>query len=295
MSATKTHGGQSMARPLRRVVIGSPETAGWSDATEAARWKDLSYLHDPQPDLAIRQHGELRRLLSDAGIEILDLPAGDGLSMDSVYAHDASFVTDHGMILMSMGKAARRGEPAYHGTFYGSIGVPVLGTIEAPGQIEGGDIVWLDDRTLLVGRGYRTNASGIEQMRTLLTPGKIEVIEAPLPHGQGPGFCLHLMSLISILDERVAIVDLPWLAVSTVELLRRKDFRLIEIDPTERDSMACNVLSLGDKKLIAIEENRRTNARLREHGFEVGTFHGSEISHNGGGGPTCLTRPILRT
>lgn len=295
MSTTRTHGGQSMARPLRRVVIGSPETAGWSDASQAARWKDLAYLHDPQPDLAVRQHGELRRLLADAGIEILDLPAGDGLSMDAVYAHDASFVTDLGMILMSMGKTARRGEPAHHGSFYRSIGVPVLGAIEPPGLIEGGDIVWLDDRTLLVGRGYRTNASGIEQMRALLTPGKVEVIEAPLPHGQGPGFCLHLMSLISILDERVALVDLPWLAVPTIELLRRKDFRLIEIDPAERDSMACNVLSLGDRKLIAIEENRRTNVRLSEHGFEVGTFHGSEISHNGGGGPTCLTRPILRT
>ncbi len=283
-----------MARPLRRVLLCEPEVAGWADPERSARWQDLGYLHRPQADLASRQHAELRRLLGDAGAELLSLPAEDGLSMDAVYSHDASLATDHGMILMSMGKAARGAEPARHASLFASLGLPILGAIEPPGRVEGGDVLWLDDRTLLVGRGYRTNAAGIERMRGLLAPKGIEVIEAPLPHGPGPASCLHLMSLISILDDKAALVDLPWLSVPTVEILKRRDYSLIEIDPAERDSMACNVLALGDRRLAAIEENRRTNARLRERGFDVRTFPGSEICHNGGGGPTCLTRPILR-
>ena len=147
---------------------------------------------------------------------------------------------------------------------------------------------------MLVGHGYRTNAAGIEQMRTLLAPKGVEVLSAPLPYGSGPSACLHLMSLISLLDEKTALVDLPWLAVETVELLKARGFKFVEIDYSERDTLACNVLALGGKRLLAIEENRRTNARLSDAGFDVRTFPGSEICINGSGGPTCLTRPLLR-
>ncbi len=154
-------------------------------------------------------------------------------------------------------------------------------------------MVWLDDRTLMIGRGYRTNASGIEQMRNLLRAA-VEVVSAPLPHGRGPSSCLHLMSLMSLLDERTVLVDSAWLAVETHEELKRRGFRLIEIEESERESLACNVLALGGKRLLAFAENRRTNERLRNAGFEVLTAPGSEIGINGGGGPTCLTRPIRR-
>ena len=131
-------------------------------------------------------------------------------------------------------------------------------------------------------------------MRELLAPKGIAVISAPLPYGPGPSACLHLMSLISLLDEHTALVDLPWLAVETVELLQSRGFRMIEIEYSERDTLACNVLALGQKRLLAIEENRKTNARLRDARFDVRTFPGSEICINGSGGPTCLTRPVLR-
>ena len=166
--------------------------------------------------------------------------------------------------------------------------------IVAPGTAEGGVMVWLDSRTLLIGHGYRTNGAGIEQMRALLAAQGVEVISAPLPHGSGPSTCLHLMSLISLLDEHTALVDLPWLAVETVELLQPCRFDLIEIDYSERDTLACNVLALGGKRLLAIAENQRTNDRLSHAGFDVRTFPGGEIAINGGGGPTCLTRPLLR-
>src|SRR5207248_2206762 len=151
-----------------------------------------------------------------------------------------------------------------------------------------------DSKTLLIGNGYRTNSAGIQHMRDLLAPKGVEVLSAPLPYATGPSACLHLMSLMSLLDDHTVLVDLPWLAVETVELLKSRGFRFIEIDATERETLACNVLALGNDRLLAIAENSKTNTRLRQAGFDVRTFSGDELCVNGGGGPTCLTRPLLR-
>jgi N-dimethylarginine dimethylaminohydrolase len=215
-------------------------------------------------------------------------------SLDAAYAHDASLATDFGLILMRPGKKNRVVEGRHQGSFCEQMGIPKFAEITAPGSTEAGDIIWLDSKRLLIGLGYRTNAAGIAQMRAVLAPKGVEVISAPLPYGPGPAACLHLMSLISLLDEHTAVVDLPWLAVETVELLKSRGFEFIEIDYSERDTLACNVLSLGGKRLLAIEENRKTNNKLRAAGFDVRTFPGSEICINGSGGPTCLTRPLLR-
>jgi N-dimethylarginine dimethylaminohydrolase len=281
-----------MASPLKRVLVCSPKAAGWGRADRG--WRELGYFHEPEEALAEAQHRRIVEVLESVGAEVRYLEADAGLGLDAVYTHDASFPTDRGMILMHPGKPGRRGEPSRHELFFESLGVPVLGRIEPPGFTEGGDIVWLDAESILVGEGYRTNAEGIDQLRRLVAPMGVEVIAAPLPHGPGPGACLHLMSLMSVLDEKVMLVDLPWLAVPTVRSLEKRGFELIPIDASERDSLACNVLALGNRKLLAIEENRKTNARLSAEGFEVLTFPGSEISANGSGGPTCLTRPFLR-
>ncbi|HKQ98340.1 MAG TPA: arginine deiminase family protein, partial [Candidatus Polarisedimenticolia bacterium] len=177
---------------------------------------------------------------------------------------------------------------------YEHAGVPILGRIEPPGRVEAGDLVWLDAATVLAGRGYRTNAAGIGQLRTLLAPAGVEVVAAPLPHGRGPECCLHLMSLLSLLDETHAVVDETWLSVPTLELLHERGYRLVSIDPAERDALAANVLSLGRRRLLAMEGSPVTRARLEAAGFEVRVFPGRELGTNGGGGPTCLTRPILR-
>ncbi|HEY7820539.1 MAG TPA: arginine deiminase family protein [Vicinamibacteria bacterium] len=288
----KSCGGHSMAAPLKRVLVCSPKAAGWGGANRG--WHELGYFHEPDGKIAGRQHERLVEILQSVGSEVDFLEADEALGLDSVYTHDASFPTDRGMILMHPGKPERRGEPLRHEVFFESIGVPVLGRIEPPGFTEGGDILWLDRDTILIGEGYRTNAAGIDQLRKLVAPMGVEVVAAPLPHGPGPGACLHLMSLMSVLDEKVMLVDLPWLAVSTVREFERRGFHLIPIDFAERESLACNVLALGNRKLVAIEENEGTNSRLSAEGFEVLTFPGSEISANGSGGPTCLTRPFLR-
>src|SRR5437868_3812636 len=192
------YGGNSMVATLPRGVICTPENAGWGRS--AGQWNALGYLHAPNRVVASQQHAVLRRELEAAGAEVIDLPADHGLSLDAVYTHDPSFMTDFGAICLAMGKPARRAEPACHEDFCRTLGVPVLGTIRLPGTVEAGDLVWLDQKTVLAGRGYRTNAAGIEQLRALLGPIGVEVISAPLPHSAGPSCCLHLMSLISLLD-----------------------------------------------------------------------------------------------
>jgi N-dimethylarginine dimethylaminohydrolase len=283
-----------MTGELLRVMVCPPVNAGWGDERKAGQWRELGFRRAPDFVTAQQQHEVLCRLLREAGAEIVSLPSTGLLTLDAVYAHDASLATDYGLVLMNPGKKNRVAEAQAHANFCGELGIPVLGEIGLPGTSESGDVVWLDARTLLVGEGYRTNRAGIEQMRSLLSAKKIEALSAPLPYGSGPSACLHLMSLMSMLDEQTILVDLPWLAVETVELLKGRGFKLIEIDYGERDTLACNVLALGKKRLIAIEENAKTNQRIREAGFDVRTFPGSEICINGAGGPTCLTRPLLR-
>jgi len=283
-----------MTGELLRVMVCPPGNAGWDISGKAAKWRELGFQHAPDFAAAQSQHEILCRLLSEGGAEVVWLPATESLTLDAVYAHDASLATDYGLVLMNPGKKSRLAEAQAHANFCGQLGIPVFAEIGLPGTSESGDIVWLDSQTLLIGDGYRTNKAGIEQMRSLLSAKNVTVLSAPLPYGLGPSACLHLMSLMSMLDEQTILVDLPWLAVETVELLKARGLRLIEIEYSERDTLACNVLSLGQKRLLAIEENARTNQRLRDAGFEVRTFPGSEICINGAGGPTCLTRPLLR-
>ncbi len=286
--------GHSMTGALKRVLVCSPRTAGWNNPERTARWRDLGFHHAPDFAIAQAQHESLCRELTSAGAEVAEINAATDFSLDAVYTHDASLATDDGLIVMRPGKPNRVAEGKHHSQFCQTLGIPTFATITAPGTTEAGDILWLDQKTLLIGHGYRTNAAGMAQLRDLLAPKGVEVISAPLPYGPGPSACLHLMSLISLLDDHTALVDLPWLAVETVELLTSRGFQFIEIDYAERDTLACNVLALGEKRLLAIEENYKTNSRLRQAGFDLRTFPGSELCINGSGGPTCLTRPLLR-
>jgi N-dimethylarginine dimethylaminohydrolase len=284
-----------MVGTLQRVLVCSPRTAGWNQPEHAARWHNLGFHHAPDFATAQAQHQVLCRELENVGAEVIEAPPAPDLSLDATYTHDASLATDFGLIVMRPGKANRVTEGRNHGSFCTRLGIPTLAKIVAPGTTEAGDILWLDSKTLLVGHGYRTNFAGIGQLRALLAPKGVEVLSAPLPYGPGPSACLHLMSLISLLDDQTALVDLPWLSVETVEFLKSRGFHFIPIDDSERDTLACHVLALGGKRLLAIEENRKTNGRLGRAGFDVRTFPGSEICINGSGGPTCLTRPLLRS
>lgn len=285
----------SMCGRLRSALVVAPDAAGWGP--EAA-WREIGYRRPPDRESALRQHREIEGALVDAGVTLRRIAPGEfpetPLTPDAVYCHDASFPSPRGMILMRMGKPTRRGEPESHRAAFDRAGIPVVGEVAAPAAAEAGDLVWLDEGTVLAGEGYRTDAAGIRRLRELLAPDGVEVVPAPLPHGGGPGKCLHLMSLLSVLDSRTILADPERLAVPTLKFLAARGFEWIPIVPEERGTMAANVLSLGGGELLAIAANRRTNERLRDAGYRVRVYDGSEISANGGGGPTCLTRPILR-
>ena len=283
-----------MTAPLRRVMVCPPANAGWNDAVRHGQWRELTYTHAPDFAVAQAQHEGLCAELEGAGVEVMVLSAAPELTLDAAYVHDSSLTTDWGAIPLNTGKVNRRVEARRVREFYEANDFPVLGEVTAPGMAESGDMVWLDDRTLLVGRGYRTNAAAIAQLRELLGPQGVEVISAPLTYGNGPAYCLHLMSNMSPLNETTMLVDLPMLAVETVELLEERGWKLLEIDIAERDTLGCNVLALGEGRLLAIAENTKTNARIRAAGFDLRTFAGNEVCINGGGGPTCLTRALER-
>ena len=268
-----------MTGNLLRVMVCPPRHAGWDRPERVARWHDLGFQHAPAFPVAESQHDDLCRRLEEAGAEVLCLSPSDSLSLDAVYTHDASLPTDHGMILMNPGKSNRVAEAQAHANFCVPEGIPVFGEIRPPGTSEAGDIVWLDSRTLLIGCGYRTNAAGIAQMRSLLAPQGVEVLAAPLPYGSGPSACLHLMSLMSMLDEQTVLVDLPWLAVETVELLKARDFRLLEIE-YERTQLAGLQRAFAREKAPDCARGERWNqpaparSRLRRaHVPRVGDLH----------------------
>jgi N-dimethylarginine dimethylaminohydrolase len=181
-----------------------------------------------------------------------------------------------------------------HEQSYADLGIPILGRIEAPGTVEGGDTLWLDERTLAVGRGYRTNDDGIDQLRRILGPVGIDILRTELPHWRGPSECLHLMSFISPIAADAAVVYLPLMATPFAQELSRRGIRFVEVPDEEFETQGCNVLALGPMEVLVLEGSPITRSRLEAAGCAVLVYEGSEISHNRAGGPTCLTRPILR-
>jgi dimethylargininase len=283
------YGGHSMTGELRRVMVRRPASPAEPDL-----WRSFGYLHAIDQPKTVRQHAALVRLLSDQRIDVIEAGPDEAGHLDAIFAYDPSLITDHGAILLRMGKDLRQDEPAFHAQTYAELGIPILGEIQPPGTVEGGDTLWLDERTLAVGRGYRTNGAGIAQLAEILHPYGVDVVAYDLPHWGGAHQCLHLMSMISPVGPTAAVVHLPLMAVAFVQELERRKWTLIEVAEDEYDSMACNVLSLGPMRCLMLEGNPETRRRLEKAGCQVLTYEGSEISLNREGGPTCLTRPILR-
>ncbi len=214
--------------------------------------------------------------------------------MDSIYCRDAAIATNNGMIICNMGKAARNNEPVAEERAFRQNGIPVLGVIKPPGTIEGGDVAWLDENTLAVGHTYRTNEEGIQQLKHLVEPNGVRIVVVPLPHYKGPADVFHLMSILSPVDKDLAVVYSPLMPVAFRNLLLRKGFQLVEVADDEFDSMGCNVLALGPRMCLMVSGNPKTKSALEMNGCKVIEYAGNEISVKGGGGPTCLTRPLAR-
>jgi len=287
-------GCQSEVRKIQRLLLKHPREAFRHAQNIAAQWKQLNYSDAPDFEKALREYENFVDLLKRCVPEIEFLPENDATGLDSIYVHDPALIASRGAILCNMGKAERRGEPAAMSEYFAKLGVPILGVISGVGTLEGGDVVWIDERTLAVGRSYRTNDEGIRQLRQLLKDMVDEIVVVPLPHWRGPGDVLHLMSLISPIDHQLALVYSKLLPVPFREWLLAREIKLLEVPEEEYDSMGCNVLAVAPRKCLMLAGNPRTKALLVNAGVEVWEYAGEEISRKGAGGPTCLTRPIWR-
>lgn len=282
-------GGQNMVDPLRRVLVRRPDATFAVD--DAVRWH---YTAPPDLARARAEHDELTAVLRRHGVEVIYHDEAQDDRADAIYVFDPALLTDRGAILLSMGKELRRGEEDAIGRRFEALGIPILGRLEGAARAEGGDILWVDDTTLAVGQGFRTNSAGLEQLTTLLAPLGVDVLGVELPYFTGPEACLHLLSLISMIDHDLAVVYPSLMAVPFYRLLQERGIQLVEVPEQEFATMASNVLALGPRKCLMLEGNPTTQGRLETAGCEVFTYQGDEISLKAEGGPTCLTRPILR-
>lgn len=279
---------------ITRLVVKHARDAFGSQEAIEAEWRSLAFTHSPDFSKALDEYDRFLDLLlqSDARLHLLPKAAGTGL--DSIYVRDASVVCDRGVVLCSMGKPQRAWEPAAQGAAFKTWDIPVIGEIRKPGRLEGGDVVWLDQRTIAVGRGYRTNDEGIRQLREILGESIDELIVVPLPHWQGPADVFHLMSIVSPVARDLAVVYSPLMPVPFRERLLNLGMKLVEVPDEEFASMGANVLAIAPRRCVMVAGSPRTRTLLEQAGAEVLVYTGKEISLKGGGGPTCLTRPIQR-
>ena len=279
---------------LTSLFLKKASAAFINDAHISQHWDSLNYLEKPLIEKALAEYEAFEKILKDNGAQIFYFPEDSSVNMDSIYCRDAAIATTKGMIICNMGKEGRKNEPLAQQKAYEAAGIPVLGVIKAPGTIEGGDVAWLDDKTLAVGHTYRTNEQGIQQLTNLLKPLGVKVITAPMPHYRGPSDVFHLMSVLSPIDTNLAVVYSPLMPIVFRNELMTRGFELVEVPDTEFDSMGCNVLALAPRTCLMVKGNPITKSRLEAAGCKVIEYEGAEISVKGGGGPTCLTRPITR-
>ena len=272
-----------MTAPLRRVLVRRPGGL--------ERWRELGWRAEPDAGRVEAEHEALRAALAGAGAEVVLAEPLDG-NPDAVYVFDPALVSRRGAILLRPGKQGRREEPDGLGRDLEAAGIPILGRLQAPACAEGGDLVWLDEHTLAVGLGYRTNEAGAAALAEALPD--VDVLAFDLPHFRGPADVLHLMSMLSPLDADLALVHLPLMPTRLVQTLRERGVTFVEIDEKEYGTLACNVLALAPRRVLAFDGNPGTRRRLESAGVEVRVVDGRELGLKGDGGPTCLTQPLHR-
>jgi N-dimethylarginine dimethylaminohydrolase len=279
---------------IARMVVKHASKAFAGPDRIAAEWRGLNFTAAPNFARAVDEYDRFLEVIARAGAEIRMLPSAPGVGLDSIYVRDAAVVCRDGVVLGQMGKAPRAGEPAALDVALLEWGIPVVGAIQPPGRLEGGDVVWLDDRTVVVGRGYRTNDEGIRQFRELLGDTIDELVVVPLPHWRGAHDVFHLMSMVSPVDADLTVVYSPLLPVPFRERLLDRGMMLVEVPDEEFDTMGANVLAIAPRECVMLAGNIRTRRQLEEADATVHVYSGNEISVKGGGGPTCLTRPLGR-
>jgi N-dimethylarginine dimethylaminohydrolase len=284
---------QSEVGALHTIFIKHVKDAFINNETIDKEWEALNFTGRPDLEKALEEYAAFEHVLKNTGATVHYLPQNDTVSMDSMYCRDAAIATDAGMILCNMGKERRKPEPLAEKQAFLAHNIPILGEILTPGTVEGGDVAWLDQKTLAVGHSYRTNTSGIQQLRALLAPHGVEVLDFSLPHYKGPSDVFHLMSIFSPVDTDLAVVYSPLMPIAFREVLLKRGYNFVEVPEAEFE-MACNVLALAPRQCLMLKGFPVTKRALEAAGCTVFEYEGTEISAKGGGGPTCLTRPVWR-
>jgi dimethylargininase len=275
-----------MTRTLRRVLVRPPRVVGFG------AWREYGWRAEPDLARLTLEHGAFCTALTAGGAEVVLAETPVPGDPDGIYVFDPAIVSNSGAIVLRPGKEGRLAETDAIAADFEHAGVPVAARLVAPELADGGDTIWLDDRTLLVGRGYRTNDEGIRALQAALP--EVAVVPFDLPHLHGAEVVLHLLSLLSPLDEDLVVAYAPLLPVRLVQLLRERGVEIVEVPDDEFESMGPNVLALAPRVALALEGNEETRRRLERAGVDVSVYRGEEISRKGDGGPTCLTRPLLR-
>ncbi len=284
---------QSDVGQIKTVMVRHPREAFVSTTKIQAEWQKLFFMEAPNFDQACRDADAFISLLQTHQMDVKTLPADPRLTLDALYARDAALTCNKGVILANMGKANRVQEPDVLQDYLNAQNIPIAGRISGTGKIEGGDVAWVDEKTLAVAHGYRTNPEGIRQLRAILG-NDAEVVVVPLPHWNGPNDVLHLMSFFSPIAPKKAVIYSRMMPVPFRELLLEKGYSFVEVPDSEYDSLGCNVLALAPNVVLIAKGNPLVKAGLQKAGCEVIEFEGREISWKGSGGPTCLTRPLWR-
>ncbi|XRD25887.1 arginine deiminase family protein [Lysinibacillus fusiformis] len=284
----------SMYTPLKHVIVKHPKDAFRSQKHLSDEWKTFNYLSEPNFEEALKEYAEFVEILKKYVDTIDYLPLSDEVGLDSLYAHDPVKFTPNGAILLKSGKKLRQPEASIYKEFLKDKGISIIGELTGDAVADGGDIVWLDDRTLAVGRGYRTNDDTIRQLKEMTAEMVDEFIVVQLPHDLGEAECLHLMSFISMVDKDLAVVHSRLMPVFFRQLLEERGIQLVEVPKDEYDTLGCNVLALAPRVCVIPEGNTVTKQQLIEAGARVFEYKGQQISVLGTGGPTCLTCPVIR-
>ena len=279
---------------LASVYLKSAKNSFLSEEELSEHWETLQYLSKPNFKKSLEEYAAFQTFFREKNISTCFFPINKKTKIDSIYCRDASIATDFGIIICNMGKQGRIHEPYAQLEAYKMNNINILGEIKFPGTLEGGDVAWLDQNTLAVGHTYRTNEEGISQLKGLLQPKGIEIIVVELPHYKGKSDVFHLMSILSPVDKNLAVVYSPLMPIKFRNELLERGFQLIEVPEQEFDSMGCNVLAVAPRDCLMVAGNPITKKLLEDAGASVHIYEGNEISVKGGGGPTCLTRPIDR-
>lgn len=287
-------GCQSMVKKIDTILMKRPEAAFVSQEHLNENWEKFAYFGCPDYEKVLQEYDAFEKIVKDHVENVYFLPCDERTGLDSIYAHDSLKVTSRGAIYFPMGKALRSQERLAAEEFLKSHGVPTLGYITSPGKMEGGDVLWIDEKTVAIGRGYRTNDEGIRQFKELTKDFIDEYIIVPMPHGDGEDACLHLMSIISFVDTDKAVVYSKYMPVFFREYLLKRGIQLIECGDAEYDYLGTNLLALEPGVCILIDGCPEIRKKIEDTGVKVYTYEGKELSYRGTGGPTCLTCPVCR-